>query len=114
MKHCALVQLALGTVYVETFARLNFCEWKILKKFAFLFSRVELNNIRPQRVNKHFRELNFRECLVIREIRESLTARKFQRIRYVVYVRDSKQERLVNCQYILLVSTHSWLAHTPG
>ena len=74
------------TVYVETFARLNFREWRILKKFAFLFSRVELTNIRPQRVNRHFRELNFRDCLVIREIRESLTARKFQHIRYVLRV----------------------------
>ena len=73
-----------STVYIETFARLNFCEWRILKKFAFLFSRVELTNIRPQRVNRHFRELNFRDCLVIREIRESLTVRKFQRIRYIL------------------------------
>ena len=60
------------TVYVETFALLNFPEWRILKKFAFLFSRVELNNIHPQHVNKHFRELNFRKCLVIHEICESL------------------------------------------
>ena len=81
-KEC--VRICSNTVYVGTFARLNFREWRILKKFAFLFSRVELNNIRPQRVNKHFRKLNFRECLVIREIRESLTARKFQRIRYMV------------------------------
>ena len=42
------------------------------EKIAFLFSRMDLNNLSHQRLNKHFCELNFRECLVIREIRGSL------------------------------------------